>query len=135
MGKDEIGLLGACYKLKTGLKVGLHHPSSGLSRGSTGVAPRKQAGECGLAIGRMKQTLIFFLLSVSVPAALLYPFGTKEGDQECVQRAVDFNSPLFKPEIGFPFGNSLQDALYVSCHLAEHVRDVQPLWQKKITQK
>ncbi|NXD71354.1 MUC4 protein, partial [Eolophus roseicapillus] len=42
----------------------------------------------------------------------LYPFGTKEGDQECVQRTVDFNSPLFKPEIGFPFGNSLQDALY-----------------------
>uniref|UniRef100_A0A8C6JAI4 Uncharacterized protein n=1 Tax=Melopsittacus undulatus TaxID=13146 RepID=A0A8C6JAI4_MELUD len=58
------------------------------------------------------QTLMFFLLSFSVPAALLYPFGTKEGDQECVQRTVDFNSPLFKPEIGFPFGNSLQDALY-----------------------
>uniref|UniRef100_A0A8B9FM84 Mucin-4 n=1 Tax=Amazona collaria TaxID=241587 RepID=A0A8B9FM84_9PSIT len=58
------------------------------------------------------QTLMAFLLSVSVPAALLYPFGTKEGDQECVQRTVDFNSPLFKPEIGFPFGNSLQDALY-----------------------
>ncbi|XP_061307084.1 mucin-4 [Pezoporus flaviventris] len=49
---------------------------------------------------------------ITMPAALLYPFGAKEGDQECVQRTVDFNSPLFKPEIGFPFGNSLQDALY-----------------------
>ncbi|XP_030349578.1 mucin-4 isoform X2 [Strigops habroptila] len=49
---------------------------------------------------------------ITMPAALLYPFGTEEGDQECVQRTVDFNSPLFKPEIGFPFGNSLQDAVY-----------------------
>ncbi|XP_010083669.1 PREDICTED: mucin-4 [Pterocles gutturalis] len=45
-------------------------------------------------------------------AASLYPFGTEEGDQECVQRTVDFNSPLFKPEIGFPFGKSLRNALY-----------------------
>ncbi|KAM9544223.1 mucin-4 isoform 1-T1 [Guaruba guarouba] len=112
MGKDEIGLLRAYAKLKTGLKVWSHHPSSGLPRGSTGAAPRQQAGECVLAIGRTEQTLMAFLFSVSVPAALLYPFGTKEGDQECVQRTVDFNSPLFKPEIGFPFGNSLQDALY-----------------------
>ncbi|NWX09814.1 MUC4 protein, partial [Caloenas nicobarica] len=42
----------------------------------------------------------------------LYPFGMEEGDQECIQRTVDFNSPLFKPEIGFPFGKSLRDALY-----------------------
>ncbi|NWR58737.1 MUC4 protein, partial [Bucorvus abyssinicus] len=42
----------------------------------------------------------------------LYPFGKEGGDQECVQRTVDFNSPLFKPEIGFPFGKSLRDALY-----------------------
>lgn len=34
------------------------------------------------------------------------------GDQEYVRRMVDFNSPLFKPEIGFPFGKSLRDALY-----------------------
>ncbi|XP_019328413.1 PREDICTED: mucin-4 [Aptenodytes forsteri] len=47
-----------------------------------------------------------------VPAASLYPFGTEGGDRECVQRTVDFNSPLFKPEIGFPFGKSLRDALY-----------------------
>uniref|UniRef100_H0ZH21 Mucin-4 n=1 Tax=Taeniopygia guttata TaxID=59729 RepID=H0ZH21_TAEGU len=46
------------------------------------------------------------------PATSLYPFGMEGGDQEYVQRMVDFNSPLFKPEIGFPFGKSLQDALY-----------------------
>ncbi|NXI71209.1 MUC4 protein, partial [Anseranas semipalmata] len=42
----------------------------------------------------------------------LYPFGAEGGDKECVQRMVDFNSPLFKPEIGFPFGKSLRDSLY-----------------------
>ncbi|XP_063193914.1 mucin-4 isoform X1 [Chroicocephalus ridibundus] len=47
-----------------------------------------------------------------MPAASLYPFGMEGGDQECIQRTVDFNSPLFKPEIGFPFGKSLRDALY-----------------------
>uniref|UniRef100_A0A8C3EMX4 Uncharacterized protein n=1 Tax=Corvus moneduloides TaxID=1196302 RepID=A0A8C3EMX4_CORMO len=46
------------------------------------------------------------------PAASLYPFGMEGGDQEYVQRMVDFNSPLFKPEIGFPFGKSLRDTLY-----------------------
>ncbi|XP_061862007.1 mucin-4-like [Colius striatus] len=49
---------------------------------------------------------------LAMPAASLYPFGTEGGDQECVQRMVDFSSPLFKPEIGFPFGKSLRDALY-----------------------
>ncbi|XP_027739795.1 mucin-4 isoform X2 [Empidonax traillii] len=47
-----------------------------------------------------------------MPAASLYPFGIEGGDQVYVQRMVDFNSPLFKPEIGFPFGKSLRDALY-----------------------
>ncbi|XP_053842503.1 mucin-4 [Vidua macroura] len=46
------------------------------------------------------------------PATSLYPFGVEGGDQEYVQRMVDFNSPLFKPEIGFPIGKSLRDALY-----------------------
>ncbi|XP_029884256.1 mucin-4 [Aquila chrysaetos chrysaetos] len=50
--------------------------------------------------------------SLIMPAASLYPFGMEGGDRECVQRMVDFNSPLFKPEIGFPFGKSLRDALY-----------------------
>ncbi|XP_066049485.1 mucin-4 [Chamaea fasciata] len=46
------------------------------------------------------------------PATSLYPFGVEGGDQEYVQRMVDFNSTLFKPEIGFPFGKSLRDTLY-----------------------
>ncbi|XP_058667842.1 mucin-4 [Ammospiza caudacuta] len=46
------------------------------------------------------------------PATSLYPFGVEAGDQEYVRRMVDFNSPLFKPEIGFPFGKSLRDVLY-----------------------
>ncbi|XP_041898172.1 mucin-4 [Corvus kubaryi] len=46
------------------------------------------------------------------PAASLYPFGMEGADQEYVRRMVDFNSPLFKPEIGFPFGKSLRDTLY-----------------------
>ncbi|XP_009866748.1 PREDICTED: mucin-4 [Apaloderma vittatum] len=49
---------------------------------------------------------------IIMPAASLYPFGIEQGDQEYVQRTVDFNSPLFKPEIGFPFGKSLRDTLY-----------------------
>uniref|UniRef100_A0A8B9ZFT0 Mucin-4 n=1 Tax=Anas platyrhynchos TaxID=8839 RepID=A0A8B9ZFT0_ANAPL len=52
------------------------------------------------------------LLPAPGPAVSLYPFGTEGGDRECVQRAVDFNSPLFKPEIGFPFGKALRDSLY-----------------------
>ncbi|NXJ16621.1 MUC4 protein, partial [Odontophorus gujanensis] len=42
----------------------------------------------------------------------LYPFGAAEGDTECVQRTVDFNSPLLRPEIGFPLGKALRDTLY-----------------------
>ncbi|XP_035168021.1 nascent polypeptide-associated complex subunit alpha, muscle-specific form-like, partial [Oxyura jamaicensis] len=48
------------------------------------------------------------------PAVSLYPFGAEGGDREWVRRTVDFNSPLFKPEIGFPFGKALRDSLYVS---------------------
>lgn len=65
------------------------------------------------------------------PATSLYPFGVKGGDQEYVRRMVDFNSPLFKPEIGFPFGKSLRDALYVSAPLGEHIMDVLPFGKNK----
>ncbi|XP_071668779.1 mucin-4 isoform X3 [Patagioenas fasciata] len=69
-----------------------------------------------------------------MPAASLYPFGTEEGDQEYIQRTVDFNSPLFKPEIGFPFGKSLRDALYEYSTLSSTrdplVRDVEAKIEK-----
>ncbi|XP_064151120.1 mucin-4 [Loxodonta africana] len=42
----------------------------------------------------------------------LFPYGLNVRDQEFVKRTVDFTSPLFKPEIGFPFGSSLRDSLY-----------------------
>uniref|UniRef100_A0A8C9ETB9 MUC4 protein n=1 Tax=Pavo cristatus TaxID=9049 RepID=A0A8C9ETB9_PAVCR len=35
-----------------------------------------------------------------------------KGDTECIQRTVDFNSPLLRPEIGFPLGKALRDTLY-----------------------
>ncbi|XP_068020177.1 mucin-4-like isoform X2 [Melanerpes formicivorus] len=47
------------------------------------------------------------------PAAVpLYGYGARENDREYVERRVDFNSPLFKPETGFPFGKTLRDSLY-----------------------
>ncbi|XP_015418101.1 PREDICTED: mucin-4 [Myotis davidii] len=42
----------------------------------------------------------------------LFPYGPRVQDQEFVRRRVDFTSPLFKPQIGFPFGSSLRDFLY-----------------------
>nr|XP_038039476.1 collagen alpha-1(I) chain isoform X3 [Anas platyrhynchos] len=48
----------------------------------------------------------------TVPAVSLYGYGPRENDREYVERRVDFNSPLFKPETGFPFGKTLRDSLY-----------------------
>ncbi|KAM5332822.1 mucin-4 isoform 4-T4 [Glossophaga mutica] len=42
----------------------------------------------------------------------LFPYGPHVRDQEFVRRKIDFTSPLFQPQIGFPFGSSLQDFLY-----------------------
>ncbi|KAM9007512.1 uncharacterized protein PRD47_010517 isoform 1-T2 [Ara ararauna] len=48
----------------------------------------------------------------AVAAVPLYEYGVRENDQQYVERRVDFNSPLFKPETGFPFGKTLRDSLY-----------------------
>ncbi|XP_038002494.1 mucin-4-like isoform X2 [Motacilla alba alba] len=48
----------------------------------------------------------------ALPAVPLYGYGARENDQEYVERRVDFNSPLFKPETGFPFGKALRSSLY-----------------------
>ncbi|XP_062485016.1 mucin-4-like isoform X4 [Pezoporus occidentalis] len=48
----------------------------------------------------------------AVAAVPLYEYGVRENDRQYVERRVDFNSPLFKPEIGFPFGKTLRDSLY-----------------------
>ncbi|XP_016156014.1 PREDICTED: mucin-4-like isoform X3 [Ficedula albicollis] len=50
--------------------------------------------------------------SPAVPAVPLYGYGARENDREYVERRVDFNSPLFKPETGFPFGKTLRSSLY-----------------------
>ncbi|XP_059335748.1 mucin-4-like [Ammospiza nelsoni] len=49
---------------------------------------------------------------LALPAVPLYAYGARENDQEYVERKVDFNSPLFKPETGFPFGRTLRSSLY-----------------------
>lgn len=56
----------------------------------------------------------FGFFSFPVAAVPLYGYGARENDHEYVERRVDFNSPLFKPETGFPFGKTLRDSLYVS---------------------
>ncbi|XP_032838340.2 mucin-4-like [Tyto alba] len=48
----------------------------------------------------------------ALAAVPLYGYGTRENDWEYVERKVDFNSPLFKPETGFPFGKKLHNSLY-----------------------
>ncbi|PKK17022.1 mucin-4-like [Columba livia] len=57
-------------------------------------------------------TALNLLPSPTVPAIPLYGYGARENDREYVERKVDFNSPLFKPETGFPFGNTLRSSLY-----------------------
>nr|XP_028587744.1 mucin-4 isoform X1 [Podarcis muralis] len=49
---------------------------------------------------------------VTSPAASLFPYGASANDKEYVQRKVDFNSPLFRPEIGIPLGKTLRSSLY-----------------------
>lgn len=56
----------------------------------------------------------------------LYGYGPRENDREYVERRVDFNSPLFKPETGFPFGKTLRDSLYVSLHCPDLLRGGRP---------
>ncbi|XP_058045148.1 mucin-4 [Ahaetulla prasina] len=45
-------------------------------------------------------------------AVSLYPYGASVNDKQYVERKVDFRSPLFKPEIGIPFGKTLRNSLY-----------------------
>ncbi|XP_050015819.1 mucin-4 isoform X5 [Alexandromys fortis] len=44
----------------------------------------------------------------------LFPYGTSPevGDHRLFARTVDFTSPLFKIQIGFPLGSSLRDSFY-----------------------
>ncbi|CAO2631586.1 Muc4 [Lemmus lemmus] len=48
------------------------------------------------------------------PGISLFPYGTSPevGDHRLFARTVDFTSPLFKIQIGFPLGSSLRDSFY-----------------------
>ncbi|XP_060028196.1 mucin-4 isoform X2 [Erinaceus europaeus] len=52
------------------------------------------------------------LQETSPSGVSLFPYGRPNGDTEFVVRNVDFSSPLFRPQMGFPLGSSLRDVLY-----------------------
>ncbi|KAI4579123.1 hypothetical protein MJG53_000998 [Ovis ammon polii x Ovis aries] len=58
---------------------------------------------------------------------LLFPYGSSAGGQEFVRRSVDFTSPLFKPQIGFPLGSLLWNSLY-RLFIWDSVAMVAPFW-------
>ena len=43
---------------------------------------------------------------------------------------MDFTSPLFKPQIGFPLGSLLWDSLYVSPQLQPKGQDSRPAFHR-----
>lgn len=43
---------------------------------------------------------------------------------------MDFTSPLFKPQIGFPLGSLLWDSLYVSPQLQPKGQDSRPAFPR-----
>ncbi|XP_010395508.3 mucin-4-like isoform X3 [Corvus cornix cornix] len=92
--------------------------SAGQSQAPTGMGPAGSEtldGETGDALQSASSSSSAEESSLpgrTVPAVPLYGYGARENDQEYVERRVDFNSPLFKPETGFPFGKTLRSSLY-----------------------
>ncbi|XP_030911282.1 mucin-4-like [Geospiza fortis] len=84
--------------------------SSGSSPDAGELLPTQQDGAVGGAEGINPEPA--GETAPAVPAVPLYGYGARENDQEYVERRVDFNSPLFKPETGFPFGKTLRSSLY-----------------------
>ncbi|XP_010210369.1 PREDICTED: mucin-4-like [Tinamus guttatus] len=82
-------------------KPGVNGAAALLPQGSSNVVPAPLGGPVAPAVP--------LPVTAAVP---LYSYGTRENDREYVERRVDFNSPLFKPETGFPFGKALRDSLY-----------------------
>ncbi|XP_027392786.1 mucin-4 isoform X1 [Bos indicus x Bos taurus] len=74
-----------------------------------------QKADCGGSTASLPSTTSQ-TLTTSTPGTstgvLLFPYGPSAGDREFVRRTVDFTSPLFKPQIGFPLGSLLWDSLY-----------------------
>ncbi|XP_040982896.1 mucin-4-like isoform X4 [Aquila chrysaetos chrysaetos] len=70
-------------------------------------APQRQNVAAGVSASPGLSTPLSALAAVP-----LYGYGARENDRQYVERRVDFNSPLFKPETGFPFGKTLRNSLY-----------------------
>ncbi|XP_052660822.1 mucin-4-like isoform X2 [Harpia harpyja] len=70
-------------------------------------APQRQNAAMGVSASPGLSTPLSALAAVP-----LYGYGARENDRQYVERRVDFNSPLFKPETGFPFGKTLRNSLY-----------------------
>ncbi|XP_069648559.1 mucin-4 isoform X2 [Haliaeetus albicilla] len=70
-------------------------------------APQRQNTAAGVSASPGLSTPLSAFAAVP-----LYGYGAKENDRQYVERRVDFNSPLFKPETGFPFGKTLRNSLY-----------------------
>ncbi|XP_043926717.1 mucin-4-like [Protopterus annectens] len=51
-------------------------------------------------------------MATLLPAVQLFTYGEKVGDKVFSSKSVDAVSGLFKPEIGFPFGETLYNSLY-----------------------
>ncbi|CAJ0968691.1 unnamed protein product [Ranitomeya imitator] len=49
------------------------------------------------------------VVNASIP---LFPYGASVRDTNYNRRTTDFTSPVFQPQIGFPFGNSLRNFVY-----------------------
>ncbi|XP_072723893.1 mucin-4 [Ciconia boyciana] len=84
-----------------------HAPASPSAALVLPSAPRRENTAEGASADARLSTPLSGLAAVP-----LYAYGAKENDLEYVDRRVDFNSPLFKPETGFPFGKTLHDSLY-----------------------
>lgn len=84
-----------------------HVPVSPNTAPALPSAPQRENAAEGASAGPGLSTPLSALAAVP-----LYGYGARENDREYVERRVDFNSPLFKPETGFPFGKTLRDSLY-----------------------
>nr|XP_013814589.1 PREDICTED: mucin-4 [Apteryx mantelli mantelli] len=86
-------------------------PAFGTQKGPA-TAPRASANAISSHRNPMLTPLPEPQPTLGLSTVSLYPYGAEGNDRGYVERKVDFNSPLFKPEIGFPFGKTLHDSLY-----------------------
>eukprot|EP00062_Callorhinchus_milii_P000230 gi/632934079/ref/XP_007898813.1/ PREDICTED: mucin-4 [Callorhinchus milii] len=93
--------------------AGTSKTTAGTSKTTAGTS-KTTAGTTKSTAGTTKTTSATTTLpSTSGGGCLkLLDYGVEFGDQTLTTAASDVTSPIFKPEIGFPMGNSLQFLLY-----------------------